>query len=86
MNTNGADELAALRAEVRELRGALEVVTRHLEGEWRPRLIDVERDVDVILDALITGGDVVALLTDYRVECRRARTRAAEGDDDGPDD
>jgi hypothetical protein len=86
MHTNGAGELAALRAEVRELRAALELVTHHLERTWKPRLVDVERDVDVILDALITGGDVAALLADYRIECRRARTRAAEGDDDGPDD
>jgi len=81
MHTNGADELAALRAEVRELRAALEVVTRHLEGAWRGRLIDVERDADVILDALTAGGDVAALLTEYQRECRRARVRAQEAHD-----
>jgi len=86
MHTNGAGELAALRAEVRELGAALELVTRHLERTWKPRLVDVERDADVILEVLTTGGDVAARLAEYTLECRRARVRAAEGDDDGPDD
>lgn len=81
MHPNGDGELTALRAELRELRAALELLERRLGATWRPRLLDVERDVDVVLETLAAGGDVAGVLADYLTQCRRARTRAAGGDD-----
>jgi hypothetical protein len=86
MHRNGADERAALTARVDELTAAQALIRRRLATTWRPRLIELERDVDVILEVLIRGGDVAARLAEYQLECRRARVRAAEGDDDGSDD
>lgn len=81
MHGNGHGELAQLRAEVAELRAAVRIASDHLAASWRPRLLDLERDVDVILETLAAGGDVAGALHDYLTECRRARTRATEGDD-----
>lgn len=56
MDVNGNDATAQLRAEVAELRDALELLTRHLENDWRPRLLAVERDVDALARELARGA------------------------------
>ncbi len=46
MNTNGADAGAHLAARVAALEAALEILTRELGETWRPRLLQVEADVE----------------------------------------
>jgi hypothetical protein len=82
MDTNGDGALAHLAARTAALEAALEIIRRALEQTWRPRLADLERDVDVLLELLAQGGDVAAELKTYTTECRRARVRAAEGESD----
>lgn len=80
MDTNGDGALSQLRAELRAHVAAFELAVRELGQTWRPRLVDVERDVDVIMDALAQGGDVAASLRAYLNDGRRARSRATEDD------
>lgn len=86
MNANGADLVAHLAARVAELEAAQRILVRALETMWRARLVELERDVDVILEALITGGDVAALIAQYNREIRSGRTRAPGGQDHGTTD
>ena len=86
MNANGADALAHLVGRVVELEAAQRITARALHETWARRLLELERDVDAILEALIAGGDAAALLTEYKLECRRARTRASEGKEDRHED
>lgn len=86
MHTNGADALAHLAARVDELEAAQRITRRALDRTWRRRLLELERDVDVMLETLAAGVDVAGVLKDYTTECRRARTRAAGGADDDDED
>ena len=46
---NGDSTAAHLVARIDELTRALDHVTRELAETWRPRLLEVEKDVDALL-------------------------------------
>ncbi|MDP3909319.1 MAG: hypothetical protein Q8Q14_02920 [Gemmatimonadales bacterium] len=47
---------AHLAARVAELQAALDHVTRELGEKWRPRLLELERDVDALLRIMQPRG------------------------------
>jgi hypothetical protein len=52
LDQNGGDRYAHLAARIDELQAALDHVTRELAETWRPRLLELERDVDALLELL----------------------------------
>jgi len=86
VNGNGADALAHLVGRVDELDAAQRITARALEETWRPRLLELERDVEMLLELLGAAAAAAAERRRDHHNHTRAPERAQEGSDaDHPD-
>ena len=81
MDPNGADVAAHLAARVAELEAAQAITARELAETWRPRLLELERVVDVLLEMLTAAAAATAAVRRDDPHHERAIERAQEDDD-----